>query len=372
MDLFIYDRDINLLGVIDKIDSLMWTRRFWSCGEFKMLLPFTDYNVTLLRERRLIRKKGDNQLGEIKYIGMKKNSQGTEEIEVQGKFITAWIGQRVIKNQVVAEQPAGNVIGRILDENVISPSDSARVISGISLDLAGDLPTSAISYMSEPFVNVLTACEDIAKASKIGFYLSTDIKSKSHTFKVYSGRDLTSKNLAGNPPCIFSQEFNNITEQEYTASVENLKTMAYVGGEEINNTPRKIVEVGSELSGLDRIEHFADAKEITQKYKNAAGAEVTMSAAQYNNVLLQRGAEEIEARQKNQAFSSKINPCGSLRYKRDFDVGDRVTCINKRWGIKIDVRVTEATEIYEPKGNRVEITFGENLPTLIDKIRQVI
>lgn len=49
---------------------------------------------------------------------------------------------------------------------------------------------------------------------------------------VYEGRDLTAGNTAGNAPCIFSQEFDNIVEQEYTNSVENLKTTAYVGGEE--------------------------------------------------------------------------------------------------------------------------------------------
>lgn len=51
-------------------------------------------------------------------------------------------------------------------------------------------------------------------------------------FSVYEGRDLTAGNTAGNAPCIFSQEFDNIVEQEYTNSVENLKTTAYVGGEE--------------------------------------------------------------------------------------------------------------------------------------------
>ena len=34
MELYIYDRDMILHGVIDEINSLIWTRRYWSAGEF--------------------------------------------------------------------------------------------------------------------------------------------------------------------------------------------------------------------------------------------------------------------------------------------------------------------------------------------------
>ena len=42
MELYIYDRDMILHGVIDEINSLIWTRRYWSAGEFKLLVPFTS------------------------------------------------------------------------------------------------------------------------------------------------------------------------------------------------------------------------------------------------------------------------------------------------------------------------------------------
>ncbi|NBI18754.1 hypothetical protein D1841_09180, partial [Neglecta sp. X4] len=34
-----------LQGVIDEISSLIWTRRYWAAGEFKLLVPFTDRHV---------------------------------------------------------------------------------------------------------------------------------------------------------------------------------------------------------------------------------------------------------------------------------------------------------------------------------------
>lgn len=95
MELYIYDRDMILHGVIDEINSLIWTRRYWSAGEFKLLVPFTNKHVSLLAKNNLIMKRGDTEAAEIRYVHISKNSQGLEEIEVQGKFITQWIGKRI-------------------------------------------------------------------------------------------------------------------------------------------------------------------------------------------------------------------------------------------------------------------------------------
>lgn len=79
--------------------------------------------------------------------------------------------------------------------------------------------------------------------------MRTDARTGAHVFSVYEGRDLTAGNTAGNAPCIFSQEFDNIVEQEYTNSVENLKTTAFVGGEEKEGVARKVAEVGGRQQG---------------------------------------------------------------------------------------------------------------------------
>lgn len=86
MELYIYDRDMILHGVIDEINSLIWTRRYWSAGEFKLLVPFTSKHVSLLVKNNLIMKRGDTEAAEIRYVHISKNSQGLEEIEVQGSL----------------------------------------------------------------------------------------------------------------------------------------------------------------------------------------------------------------------------------------------------------------------------------------------
>ena len=37
MELYVYSSDMELQGIVEKIASLIWTRRYWSCGEFNFL-----------------------------------------------------------------------------------------------------------------------------------------------------------------------------------------------------------------------------------------------------------------------------------------------------------------------------------------------
>ena len=74
MELYIYNRDMTLQGIVEKISSLIWTRRYWSCGEFKLLVPFTEEHARLLVKENIILKRGGNEAAEIRYIHITKNS----------------------------------------------------------------------------------------------------------------------------------------------------------------------------------------------------------------------------------------------------------------------------------------------------------
>ena len=372
MELYVYSPEMVLQGIVEKITSLIWTRRYWESGEFKMLVPFTDDHARLLVKDNLIMKRGDNEAAQIKYVHITKNSQGLEEIEVQGKFLLSWIGKRIVKKQIITKDTTQNILYRIVRENVTSPEDTRRKIPAVSI--ATDDPNTGsgvIDYTSEQFINAELAAETAAKAAKLGIRMRTNARTGAHTFSVYKGRDLTAGNSAGNAPCIFSQEFDNIIEQEYTNSVENLKTTAFVGGEEKEGVARKVAEVGGAASGLDREEVFINATDIVQEYDDDSGQKVTLTDAQYMALLSARGSEELEQYAETLSFGSKVNTSSNLVYKDDYDLGDRVTCLNKRWRIRIDVRITEITETYQNNVEEIDITFGESLPALLTQIRQI-
>lgn len=372
MELYVYSSEMELQGIVEKIASLIWTRRYWSCGEFKLLVPFTEEHSRMLVKNNIIMKRGDDEAAQIRYVHITKNSQGLEEIEVQGKFLIAWIGKRIIKKQIITKDTTQNILYRIVRENVTNPADTARKIPDVSIATDDeDTESGVIDYTSEQYTNAQLAAETAAKAAKLGIRMRTDARTGAHVFSVYEGRDLTAGNTAGNAPCIFSQEFDNIVEQEYTNSVENLKTTAFVGGEEKEGVARKVAEVGGSAAGLAREEVFINATDIVQEYEDDDGEQVTLTDTEYLALLSARGAEELEQYAETLSFGSKINTFANLIYRTDYDLGDRVTCVNKRWGIRIDVRITEIAETYQNNVEEIDITFGESLPALLTQIRQI-
>lgn len=372
MELYVYSSEMELQGIVEKIASLIWTRRYWSCGEFKLLVPFTEEHSRMLVKNNIIMKRGDDEAAQIRYVSITKNSQGLEEIEVQGKFLIAWIGKRIIKKQIITNDTTQNILYRIVRENVTNPADTARKIPDVSIATDDeDTESGVIDYTSEQYTNAQLAAETAAKAAKLGIRMRTDARTGAHVFSVYEGRDLTAGNTAGNAPCIFSQEFDNIVEQEYTNSVENLKTTAFVGGEEKEGVARKVAEVGGSAAGLAREEVFINATDIVQEYEDDDGTQVSLTDAEYLALLSARGAEELEQYAETLSFGSKINTFANLIYRTDYDLGDRVTCVNKRWGIRIDVRITEIAETYQNNVEEIDITFGESLPAFLTQIRQI-
>ena len=371
MELYVYNREMTLQGIVEKISSLIWTRRYWTCGEFKLLVPFTEDHARLLVKNNIIVKRGGKEAAEIRYTHITKNSQGMEEIEVQGKFLLSWIGKRVVTKQIITQDTTQNILYAIVRQTCTEAGASRNIPNfSIAADDA-DTGSGTIDYTSEAFVNAQLAAETAAKAAKLGMRVITDTRAGAHTFSVYKGRDLTAGNAEGNAPCIFSQEFDNIVEQEYTNSVENLKSTAYVGGEEKEGVARKVAEGGSLAAGLERDEVFINATDIVQEYEDENQQTITLTDAQYLALLSARGAEELEQYAETLAFGSKINTNANLQYGVDYDLGDRVTCINKRWNVRIDVRITEIAETYETSGEEIDITFGESLPALLTQIRQI-
>lgn len=371
MELYIYDAEMNMLGIVEQITSLIWTRRYWDCGEFKLLVPFNDAHNRLLQDGNIAIKHGDDEAAEILYTNISKNLEGYEVIEVQGKFLLNWISRRVIATPFVNVSATAQVlIRRMVNENCIDTTPE-RKLPAFSLHEDAVISGKSIPYNSEPYANVQDAAVELAEGSKIGMKVITDRAAGTHQFSVYKGVDCTADNTAGNPPCIFSQEYDNVLEQEYTKSTEKHKTTAYVTGEETEDKAPVLVIVNSENSGLARKELYVSAGDIKQTYKDDDDKEITLTDAEYESALAARGGGKLEQYPISQAFSSEINVGANLIYRKDFDLGDRVTCVNKTWNVRIDARITEISEIYEVDGEGLEITFGESIPSIYKQIKSM-
>lgn len=112
---------------------------------------------------------------------------------------------------------------------------------------------------------------------------------------------------------------------------------------------------------------YNGTESLAGEVRNVTFSEVDLN--EYEEMLLERGQARLDELVKVESFDSDVNLYGNLHYKKDFDLGDIVTCIDKNWGVKSDVRITEIQEIYEGDGESINVIFGQNVPTLAERVK---
>ena len=363
MELYVFDKDLNLQGILEGFFSLRWIRRYSKCGEFELHCGLTPATLALLQRGSVIWKNDDEEAGIIEYRNISLNSQKEEVLVVRGKFTTSILGRRIIWGTEIINNTAEVAIRILISKHAINPSDPGRIIPLLEL---GDIKGFAQAISKQiSYANLLEAVEGIALASELGFKTKLDATNKKLIFDVYEGLNRT-VGQTENAPAIFSTEFENVLEQEYTDSLNNYRNVVLVGGVG-EGAERKFVTIGTG-AGLGRFEIFADRRDLSNEDENGD----PIQDADYLPMLEQAGFEVLAENTEIQTFDSKINLNSNLVYKTDFDLGDIVTCTSKKWGVTIDTRITEIEEAYEESGLSINVTFGNNVPTLIDKIKQVV
>ncbi|MBY6797071.1 siphovirus ReqiPepy6 Gp37-like family protein [Clostridium botulinum] len=384
MELYIFNRDLELKGILDTFTSLRWIRRYSKTGEFELHCALDSNTLGLLKRDNVVYKKDDVEAGYIETRQLKIGEDGQEYLEVKGKFLTNYLDRRISWDRVNFSGKTEELMRKLVNDNAINPVNINRKIPNLIL---GNLKgfTEDIKYPNS-FGNILEQLENISNTNNLGYRNILDMKNRLIKFDVYKGVDRTLNN-GTIAPCIFSRDFENILEQEYTDSLNNYRNTTLIAGAG-EGKDRKITSIENG-KGLDRYELYVDARDIQDtetvtvtvtdydEEGNVTGSheedqEVEIPWERYRPLLIQRGKEKLEECQEVQTFDSKINILGNNKYKKDYDLGDIVTVVDKNWGIRIDTRITEIEEVYEEKGLEVNVVFGNNIPTIIDKIKQVV
>ena len=362
MELYIFDKSLNFKGVFESYTSYRFVRRYYKAGEFELHCGLTDEALALLTRDSIIYKKDDPEAGYIEYRQLTQDATGKEVLVLKGRFLTGYLNRRIIWGTSILNTTAEAAMRTLVTQQCISPTDNARIIPNLMLGTLKGY-TDTVDYQTS-YASLGDELESLSNISNIGHRIKFDRANSKLVFETYKGLD-RSVSQSINPRCVFSKEFDNVLEQNYTDSSNNYKNVCLVAGVG-EGTARKLVTVGTG-SGLDRLEVFNDQKGLSNVVDN-----VNLSDADYNKLLTEKGREKLAERADVKTFDSKINLNSNVTYKTDFDLGDIVTCMSKKWGITIDARITEIEEVYERGKPSINITFGNNVPTIIDKIKQLI
>ncbi len=345
MELRVYDPGLNFKGLTENQESIIWNRKYGAAGDFSIIVPNTDYNMSLFQLGNIVWMRGSREAGVIEGLLHRQNSVENNTI-VSGRFLESYMDRRII-------YPRINFSGTV----EMAMRSIIQKCSPIPLVRLGTLQKFAESVTFQATCkNLLTYQEKLAKGAGYGFCFRPDFTEKTLTFEVYKGVD-RSIHQSNNTRVEFSDDYLNLNEISVEVNDQLYKNVAYVGGEGEGKDRVFVVTGDTSSTGLARREMFVDARNISSE---------GLTPAQYRNKLTQNGKEKLGESVVGEFMEFITEPNGNFRYKEHYDLGDIVTVKKDIWGVAKDVRISGISEVFQYGAMQVLLTLGDPLPEKID------
>lgn len=336
MELLILNTKFETVDVLDVFESLIWTDRFFKCGDFEI---YTTTDVDIVQKLKLdyyLQNEASDHMMIIESAQIKADVETGSKLIVKGRSLESILDRRIVWNQTTLNGYLEGQVEKLLNENVINPAIPARKISNFRFEKSGDpyieKLTIEAQYTGGDLYEVIC---NICEKYQIGFKVTFDELTQFFVFKLYSSTD-RSYAQDKNPYVVFSPEFNNIINSDYVEGKRDLKTVALVAGEGEGSGRRKVVTGKSDDTELTRRELYVDARDISSSLPNGN----TIPTSQYDAQLVYRGNERLDEHKMQKAFNGQVETTQMYRYNEHFFMGDIVQLENE-FGMADRTRVIE-------------------------------
>ena len=351
--------------MIRTYDYVQYVDEFIGEGKFQINLPISDVALPYLkRDNYIIFEKGI--VGIIKSI--KDSQEESMQIVVSGKLTNHILSYRSIMR---TERYSGNLsyIARSLVLNhFIEPSDEKRKIDIIKLSSNTDyIPDSNSIKFCDTGNDIRKSIANTFAPYGYGFELYPVLDNFNEQegilhnlseleFRVIKPFDRTIGNKEGNTPVVFAFQLSNLSRLEYEEDGNSYCSVAIVASEGTGQD-RRVLEVGElDLYGLDRIELYIDARDISSLDED--GNEITEE--EFLSLMEQRGLEKLEGHKVFTSFDGNVITSGDNRYTYgvDFYKGDYVSIIDDKFDRVFNLQITSVTKSISQGVEYFDVGFG--------------
>jgi len=347
MDLILLDKDFTPISIIDDFASLVWNRKYYDVGNFTLQLPISQYEN--VKNAMYVYSNEFVETGKIETLNY-VSATSEEFIKLSGRFLEVLLNDRVINKTKSFNACIEDICLNLVNEFAINTTDIKRKINKLKVKV---LETRNINDKLNTQVtgdNLLEYLYTLTKSKEKSIRITYDYINDELIFEVWQGLDRTDSQNE-NSWAIFSRNFENIAEDDYSLDSTKYKNYVYIAGQDKGEN-RIIVELDLVKNGEERKELYVDARDLQM--------EDGMTLSQYKEILLQRGLEKLYENNKVEKSDFKIDPFSNLIYKKDFDLGDKATYKNEDLGIFVDKRIVEISEVYENGNKEINVTFGDD------------
>ncbi|MDX8359830.1 siphovirus ReqiPepy6 Gp37-like family protein [Cytobacillus sp. IB215316] len=367
MDLYVFDKELNRVGVIDDFIKSEIQRHYTKMGQLYLTVEGNSETVGLLQKGRIIAKADDLSHGYLILTRGYRDEKSTE-LEIIAPSLNTLLSRRSLFGQQSFSGNVEDVMKSFVFVNAVSPSNANRIIPNLFISSSTGIPISVTEGGTGSKLDEFLY--EIANKHDVSWSILMDVHSKQFIFDVWQGTDRSAEQSI-NPHVIFSKERENVLKQHYVESDSDYKNVAIVAGEG-EGAVRELITVNDDVTGWDRVEIFVDARDLQSTYVDENDEEATLSAAEYHQLLFERGKSKLAEYSQVVTFESDIDLYANGVYGEDYFLGDKVSVKNDDLGIILHTRIISTIEKTTRKGSTLKIDFGSNIPTFIDKVKRTV
>lgn len=362
MELYVFDLDFNRLDIIDGSSDLKVYQRYSELGQLEITVDGTKELADVLQIDRILTKTDDVTKG---YIIKTREYQDekSSELTIIAPSINIILNNRLILGQQEFTGSIENVMKSFVQSNAVSPVNISRIIPNLVISVNRGIPIDTTEGAKD--VHLGDYLYELCKKHDVSYDILLDHTNKKFVFDVWQGIDRSTQQTV-NQHVIFAKEFENVLKQHYTESMSDVKTTAIILGE------KGTVTVGDEITGFDRKEIFVEAGGIQQTYRDENDVDVVLSDTEYNKLLEEQGRNTLSGYHEIRTFESTVDPQSNFIYGRDYFIGDKVSVRNDELGIVMHTRIVYTEENENKNGYSLEIDFGDDIPSFLDKVKRAV
>lgn len=348
MQPIVLDKNFDPVLVLDFYESFIWTERYSKAGDFEILVFASIELLNNIRVGYYLYLEESDKLMIIETLKIQTNSTKGNKIRITGRSLESILMRRIIWSQTRLDGYLDGQIKKILNENIINPSDSARRIPGfIYQDSTDPIITSMRITSQYTGDNIYDILSSICDERKIGFKVVFNRDNNTFVFSLYAGKDHSYAQTI-NEPVEFSPEFDNLIDSEYVYHILNYKSMALIAGQDTADQRVRTTVFVDNSTGLERRELYIDARDLQQDEET--------TDADYLASLAQRATEKLSEYKEESSFEGNMDTVISQTFNKDYFLGD-IVYVENEYGIGANCRVTELIRSNSSSGYAEYPTF---------------
>lgn len=377
-----YDR----IGMIDEAESVLWNPKYNDIGSAEIYSSCDESYLELLRRGNYLYRDADEMFCKIEQMEITTDAEEGDYIIATAVDMSNILSGRIIRDAFAFSGKVVDFVKKVLVDNVIAPSVSARKIPHFRVD------DSNFGEFAET-IDTTVGNEDIAlliistcKAYNYGFKTVYDEVEGELIFKLYKGKNKAS--MMSDEYVEFSPEFGNIISSNYKeddALHKNIVYVSYLSTDEQVHL-LSMYDEDKEPQGEERKEIFIDgtgtSREVTldvlqelwgtvKRHPATQGTEtlgyyyidtdtkvatfeitkvdgvttekITAEDNTYLKLIRKVGQNVLTERVRMMSFSGEVDTIDSYEYKVDYSLGDIVKVKNE-YGLEAEARIVEIME----------------------------